>query len=523
MAEATWNFSVDLNGDGDFSDTGEDISVYIISADWQIGFAKAFDTISRDNTMTLVLKNSDNRFSPEHASALAGFTRGRVIRVQMTYAATTKTLFIGWIGEISPAAGTKERRTTTVTVEGYWARAQKAEAFVPLQESKTADQVIEAILANTFIYPPGFTGRWLLGVVGFSELGVNTILGATSDYLSAEVGKTTFAYIADKWGDGVSVYGALADTVGREYGRLFLDRSGVIVFWNRHHLILATVVAATFSNSMMGLDYKYGSNIVNVATVQANPRKVSISPETLGTIDGSTKIEPSSTKTVTFRYASQTAGEKIAGRNAIAPVQTTDFAANSASDGSGTDYTSSVTAAITTETATQCIVAFANAATVAVYVQSGAKIRGTKITDYGTVAQTSQDDTSIASYGRQAFTYPSTMDNTTDAQGVAEYVVTSRKDARGDIAAVSLLPRANATLMAQARDRTIGDRITLTETQTGVATKDYFIIGEHHILMNAGKDYSLAWNIEPASGQQYWVLGITGYSELGVTTYAGPL
>ena len=523
MADATWTFAIDLNGDGDFSDANEDISAYVIAADWQIGFARAFDTISRDNTMTLVLKNSDNRFSPEHASALSGFTRGKVIRIQMIYAATTKTMFLGWIGEIAVLAGTKGKRTTTVTVEGYWSRAQKAEAFVPLQESKPADQVITAILANSYIYPPGFTGRWLLGIAGFGELGVNTILGATTDYLNAETGKTTFNYIADKWGAGVSVYQALADTVGREYGRLFLNRNGVITFWNRHHLILATTVAATFSNSMMGLDYRYGANIVNIATVTANPREISVSPETLGTIDGSVKIEASGTKTITFRYSSQTAGNKIAGRNAIPPAQTTDFTANSASDGSGTDYTSSVTAAITTETATQCIVTFTNAAAVVVYLQAGAKIRGTKITDYGAVSQTYQDAASISSYGRQAITYPATMDNVADAQGVAEYIVSSRKDARSDIAKVTLLPRANATLMAAARDRTIGDRITLTETQTGVASKDYFIMGEYHQLSNGTKDYSLTWLVEPASGQQYWVLGVAGYSELGVTTYAGPL
>ena len=116
-------------------------------------------------------------------------------------------------------------------------------------------------------------------------------------------------------------------------------------------------------------------------------------------------------------------------------------------------------------------------------------------------------------------TYGFTMDDVPVAEGAANYFLATRKDPRGIIQSMSIKPYSTAALLTQALARTIGDRINIQETQTGV-NADYFIIGEQWQV--GQKDADLTWLLEPADASAYWVLGIAGFSELGDTTIIGP-
>lgn len=520
--DATFGFYIDLNRDGDYSDTGEDVTQYVKRAEWQLGFVPPMEAIARDGTLTLTLNNASGKFSPEGGSALSGFKRGRVIKIESVYSAVTRRMMTAWMKGARPSPFVWGNRETLVDTEGYFSRAQRTEVFVPVQQSVTGDVVVDAILSNSLLYPPGFSGRWLLGVTGFSELGQNTLIGATSDYLDADVGKTVFNYIGDEWRDGASIYSALREVAGREYGYVFLNRNGVLEFWNRHHLLLETTVQATFTNTMIGIDYVYGETVINRVFVKAAPRIASGSAVTLGQLDKAVKVEAGSAKEISFRYTDTSYGAKVAGKNAIAPVQTTDFLANSAEDGSGTNYTTSVTTAITDEAANRVTVRFTNTAGVDVWIQVGAKVRGTKITSYPVVDVMRSDSDSISEFGYNDYTYPFTMDSVADAEAIASYLLNRFKQPFGVVKSMTLSPRRNDGLMTQCLARTIGDRITIVEAQTGVSA-DYFIIGERHTWDQAGKNYQVTWYLEPADPVQYWVLSVTNFSELGQTTRIAPL
>jgi len=523
MADVQLKVFIDLDKDGNFLDTNEDISDFVISANWQIGFAGPYDPIARDSTLTLVLDNRDRRFSPECTTSplYPNITRGRVVRVQTVYQGETRTMYTGWLETIQPDFGSHTTRRAKIKASGFLSRAATMPAAVPIQENKRADQIIEAILSNSLIYPPGFTGAWMLEKIGYSELGNNTILRETSDYLVADEGKSIFAFAGDNWQRGTSVAGALREVVSREYGRLYVDRSGTIRFWNRHHLITATNVTATFDNVMHNMDYAFGDHVVNLAVVSVHTRKTGAADETLGTLDRATQIAAGQTQTITFQY-SDASGAKIAGRNAIAPARTTDFTANSKEDGTGIDYTSSVTATIANEYADRCEVVFANTASVDVWLQPGARIRGTKITDFGQVEISARDNDSIAAYGYNAYNYPVAVDDVALAEAIAEYIVNSRKDALGQVTQLTLTPRKSDALMNQALTLTIGDRIKIVENQTAI-NADYFIIGEIHRFNRAAKDYTVTWLLEQADASRYWVIGEVGFSELGERTNLGPL
>ena len=144
-----------------------------------------------------------------------------------------------------------------------------------------------------------------------------------------------------------------------------------------------------------------------------------------------------------------------------------------------------------------------------------------KLTDFGQMEVSHQDAASIVATGRQAQTVNARLlENPAVAESLARWLVASRKDARGQAGRVSFRPRRSPTLMAAALGRTLGDRVTLQETQTGL-DGDFFIIGERHRLREGGMDYKVTWTLEPAGAQVFWILNKAGYGELGQTIRLG--
>jgi len=175
--KATYELHIDLDGDRDFTDPGEDFSGDWKVMEWRLGMTGSFDGLAREATLSLTLHNADGRFSPEHGSALSGFTPGALVRVRSIYNLTTRQHFIGWIepGGIKPLPGTKGRRETQVTVNGYFGRLQEAEVKIALQENQPTDALVAALVDAAKVYPPGMTG-WLLGMTGFSTFTLSNFL-----------------------------------------------------------------------------------------------------------------------------------------------------------------------------------------------------------------------------------------------------------------------------------------------------------------------------------------------------------
>ena len=139
--QAAYEVHIDLNGNRQFADANEDLGSYWKKMSWKLGKTSSFEPLARAATLQITLKNEDGRFSPEHASGLAGFQPGALIRVRSVYSAATRQHFIGWIdpGGIQPAPGTRGRRETVVTASGFVSRIQNTEAFIPVQEAKRSD------------------------------------------------------------------------------------------------------------------------------------------------------------------------------------------------------------------------------------------------------------------------------------------------------------------------------------------------------------------------------------------------
>lgn len=513
MAKPTFSFYIDTADDGSYA---ANISSVVIEAAWQIGFAEPFELMARDSTATMLVNNVTKDFSPEYASGAyyGNLQPGRAVKITSTYASVTRTMYVGWIAMVTPTFNSKGDRTASIECNGWFERAQRFESRIPLQIAKRSDEVIAAILDSSDILPPGFTGFWILGK---GLLGTSTLLSSVDSYFTFDNGDVTFAYAGD-WDAGTTVHDAITQTVGREAGRFFQKRDGTLQFYRRLHFPTSTTVAATFSDGMTALDYSYGAELSNVVVTHYEPRSVGTAGTVLATFAAEVLAPAASYVDVILDFTTQDAGATIAATTLITPLANTDYTANSLADGSGTNLTANVTASITVTNASSATIRYTNSG-VDAYLLATSQLRGTPLTKFNTQDYIATNETSLLAYGKLAFDVAGVQDTLADATSLGDYQLSLRKD---PVAKITTCAWAgwNTSLTAQVLTRTIGDRITLHETQTA-ANGDWFILGERHTV--SANDYQCAWVLENAGTIIYWILGTAGYGELGTTTTLGPL
>ena len=518
MASPTWRLYLrDIVTNGTYTE----ISSYLESGGWSLGFGAPYEPMARESTLSVTLNNADKRFSPEFSSGAyyGKLEPGILIKLTSTDPAdsTVRTMFVGWVDSVIPTAGASPDKAI-ITAQGFNARAALSEVSIPIQENVTYDAVLDKILETSRVYPPG-ANAWYLGVVGQSEIGQTTELGSVSTFSDFESGISTFLFAGDSWSDNTSVYGAMQETVGREYGRLYSKRDGVLKAVNRHYLIRQKTVdyaITTFSD----MDYQYGASqdMANLVNVRAATRRETATQVVAG-LQNPVSISAGGTVDVTYVIEGQSSGEKVAVKNPITPAATTDFLCNAASNGSGTNLTSSCTGAIVSDKsfATRVTVRYSLSGSTNGYITFG-QLRGTKVDQFAVVEQSKQDDDSIRDYGRRQLTWNYNMDSIDTANSVADFILRERKDPRGRVKTISFKPTTSAAILTQALTRSIFDRVTVTDAQTGLSAAPYYIITETHAF--EAQDYSVVWHLEPTSATDYWVLGT---NTLGQTTTLGPL
>jgi hypothetical protein len=65
----TWTIAIDWDRDGDYTDTYDDVTDRVMSADWFLGMRQPYQETEDGSQLTLVLNNTDRRFSPEYSSS----------------------------------------------------------------------------------------------------------------------------------------------------------------------------------------------------------------------------------------------------------------------------------------------------------------------------------------------------------------------------------------------------------------------------------------------------------------------
>ena len=472
------------------------ITSYIMSVTWSKGLAAPYDIVGRDNTATIVLKNSDKRFSPNNTSGpyYPYFSKGNSFFVTIgaynNGAATGYDLdYYGYITNIDPTSGTTQERTCTVTCEGWFGRAMRTPVNMAVYNDILVNIALERLVENSPV-PPYYGWAKTQNAFGVSNFNGGTYFlnGATFLGGTTETAATTIGTIGD-WMDGQTVYGAARDIVQREGGGKIFQGDGKLVFWNRTHKTDTSTVSATFTNAQTSMTTSYGDLIRNQITVRYATRGVGTSISTVGTCADSVSVTSGGDTRVSIDYRDPSTGLFISSNNIIPPVGGVDFTATTST---GANKDTEIKATLIQDKGNGAIFNFHNYSGSDVTL-TGLVVRGTKLNVTASGEVTVTDDTSILAYGLQSYTWDGEVETRALAVTLAAALLAEFKDPKTRI--TNYTPRM-ATLTDIVKIGNFTNRITITETQTGITSDDYFVVGEN-VQWSPG-NFSLSWVLEPA-------------------------
>ena len=146
---ADYKFYVDWNNDGDFSDSTEDITSYVLQAEWTTGYGPPPERIAA-GSCRLKLNNGTSVFSSFNTtSPIYGYTYpGRKVKITMApEGGSHVTQWFGYLETLEPNVGdTKESNTAILTAYGIFAQLNNAVVDMSLQENITTGDAVDTLL-----------------------------------------------------------------------------------------------------------------------------------------------------------------------------------------------------------------------------------------------------------------------------------------------------------------------------------------------------------------------------------------
>lgn len=489
-------FQVDWDNDGNYNrGAATNITKYVKSAKWNVGFRDGDKLVADEMRLELVLDNNQRIFSPENpASPIYNlYPINKRVKVSATYETTTYTLWTGWLETLQPTPGTNSAREARLTATGPRRFMQKLRTYLPLLENVTVDAALLRILANVVLPPQG--NHAALDISGRNALGSTAYLVDTSITSSLETGIETFSYVGDTWEDGVDAVSAIAQLVGAERGRFFIARDGVATFWNRYHMVLDTTIDWTIRDQWRTLDYSYGEAIYNVVSATYSPRTISAGNELLWQLDEPVTLEATKSRVIRANFSEQGADSKISGRNVVRPEVAT-----------GTLVMDSEVALVRFDAAASSAeLEFTNLSATAEQTVSTVEIWGRKLTSYNTVTISERDGTSAYRYGERELKLDMKLsDDDLQVRSIVQYELARRKNPQGTCSKVVMDARSPSDLR-RLLTGTVGTRVQIVDTQAA-HDGEYFVVGEEHQWNNALNLWQVTWYLENASNAAFALL-----------------
>lgn len=491
------------------------------------------DRVAQTGTLTFALNNSASNsggvqgyYTPGHANARSGWDLGILIYVGFTYGGTTYIKFHGTVNSIVPDAGQYQRQAVVVTCTDWIDEAAVSKLKeIAVQEDRKAGQLITTLMTASVARQP-----------------LNTSFAA---------GISTFSYALDNFSDTkTTVLRALADVTMSEMGYLYVKggagtpgtHGGILTFEDRHTRPLTGDPVVTFDETMVAMKVRRSrQDLINQTFVTVHPRTLDTAISVLWQLTD-TEVVPSvaglTTITMVAEFTSQiltdvdfgastskkARGDQIASTNLTTPVSGTDWIANSASDGSGSNMTTNIEMTISITGANTALLQFVNDSVNTAYLTT-VQLRGIALRDDSATTLSKKDATSITAYGEQDVRINMPYESDVNVGiGIADWQNTVNKDLRNTVPSITILGNKNSTLMTQSLVREPGDKIGLVESMsiTSGSVNGFFINGVDWTL-DMGSVFTVTWSLVPsdwAIGDR-WILDQVGASELGETTILG--
>jgi hypothetical protein len=537
----------DWNRNGLWDHALSDITGRVISATWSYGFDAPMQRIAPPASGTVVLSNADGAFNVDKAGAAYAGLLERDVLIQFqhvlgttlgAYTVTPYPITVLRVLDIQITAGQFGERTVVLTL-GDWHAELMAAIYDPPLTLNTTTGVAVAAPFEEGLVPLSYAGQyWILDA---SVLDVDTVpFGPGMAYSSFYLGSTTLDYVGDNIdrGGGVSLYSFVEEMcVAEMEGRFWLDTwQGILGYGPRPRwrfmgrTDMATryepanvysIPASRFRND--GSEYEYGRLLCNSLEVTLYPRTVGAAGSVLTDAGRAFRLRAGENRTLTLRYRDPLYPDgTCAATTIITPVANTDYTANSAEDGTGTNLTSSLGVGVENRTNAAYVTLNNNGAT-DLYVTLF-QIRGTPMTARQPVTIHSVDADSVKRFGfqRQSLTIAG-VDDTDLVQRYADYYVQRYKEPIGRYRRISFNYPDDATdpLYRPALILPLffsGLRIVDDWIEDPAGTRIHWVAGVQHSVNAAARTWRTMWFLEDYVQQSFWVLDDPDLSILGVST-----
>lgn len=523
MASATYDVMIDIDRDSAYGHAKSDLTAYVQRMTWNNGMSTPFQEVAPPARLTITLDNTSGAFDPDNAGAAyyGLLKKGTLVRVRATYSATTYTLFIGKVTTLTIEPGVYGREVT-LQANDLMAEMLDAEYIPPLQTTVRTDEVLESLFDSGIIALPYATDYWILGLTGYSELGSTTIPVGATDMIDFDAGKTTLAYAGDNAGSetGISAQGYIRDVVAAECGGRFFfnSRTGKFTFHNRHHDTNYTVDEAMTGGDIDTMDYTYQEDIINRVSINYQTRKLGTAASVLWELDEPITLGPGVSKTITARYRDpDNESAHVGAMDCLPPSPGVDYIAYRTGTSTVMTHDLNITPNWGGSSAK---VQLTNGNGTASITLSTLVLRGTPIITYSKQSAESFDANSYATYGMYDKTITLRMVSDIElVQNYADSIIAQFSSGASRVTTVTFNANKSAVRMARALGSAPGTCISITDSDSG-HDADYIVVGEQHRVTAGGEQtHTVTWTLKPMLRAQYWVLGVSGFSELGSTTY----
>jgi hypothetical protein len=388
----------------------------------------------RPGSTNIQFRNDDGTYSPDNPnSAFAGLMRPDLqIKVQATDASSTRGLFLGTIDDWRVAPGFP----STATISGRDKVKQLRE--VTITTSLFQGYQVNSIFAEVF------------NAANVSSYNVDI----------SDANAIPFVWFRDQRASD-----AIQELIESGYFFAFADGNGVFQVKDRYFDASGTVVCSHNQAYSMGYSLAI-DDVFNDAIVEGRERQVVNSTQVLAEIVDAIAIPGQSHVNFSLEYFDPQNLAPAPGTSMVSPVSSTDYLANTSSDGSGSNATSTTSVAVTFygQTAVNTIY---NASANEVFLTKF-QLRGNPVQRRPSISARAADvNSSQVVYGKKTYRVENRFLQGFDfTQNYATFLVDRNKDP------VPEIPFTLVNELPAMLDINLGDLIHVTNSITG-ADRDW--------------------------------------------------
>ena len=243
------------------------ITPYVLEASWNFGFKEMFNKVSGRTECKIILRNDKDLWAPENVNSpfiQKGWTT-KEVRVYLysrdssgveTIATQLFTGIIYFLRYANPLLYGNQR--VEMVVHGVDQALKDTDFVIRPSINRKPEQMIRDVLEYSRIRPVLRPKPLTLDLPGYNILGTSYI----ESPVDTQFDESYFnfpAIVNDIWSAGSAPYDAVADLVEASGGKMFVNRDGLLEFWNRLHWIHND--GLYILNRYTGANYEYLSDL----------------------------------------------------------------------------------------------------------------------------------------------------------------------------------------------------------------------------------------------------------------------